>query len=64
MSNAVAQLLLSGSSDTAAKYRMQHMMDASRYLAALCKIVANFVVPINRPGPRYLTYRANPTARR
>ena len=44
--------------------KVQLMMDASRYLAVLNQTVSGFVVPLRHTAPRYLSFRANPTARR
>jgi hypothetical protein len=45
-------------------YKVQLMMDCTRYLAVLNQTLSGFIVPLRRAAPRFLSYRSNPVAQR
>ena len=59
----VSQVLTGNDSTLVAKNKVQLLMDTSRYMAALCKILSSFVIPLNQSPPRYLIFRTNPITR-
>ena len=43
------------------KNKIQHMMNYSRYMAVLNKIMSNFILPINNdPNKKFILYRKKP----
>ena len=48
----------------AKKCKTQLLMDCSRYLAVICGIMANFIIPLYQEPPRYIQYRQTPQSRR